>query len=279
MTCNICETITSPYLTGLVLERHKVQYFCCPKCGFIQTEEPYWLNEAYESAISFLDVGLIQRNMHFAPIAETLLRKWFNEKGRFLDYGGGYGMFVRIMRDYGFNFYRQDAYCENLFAKYFDVSDLAEHKTFELITAFEVFEHLPDPVTALKHMLTYGDAILFSTQVQPFKGVKPETWWYFMMDGGQHVSLYSRQSLQTLADQFGLYYNYNEGDLHLFSKHKINNKAFSFFTQPRNSLLYNKIYGRRLMSLTPADFKYTQNLLKNKTDATIQSTEHGEDSH
>lgn len=278
MTCNICGAITSPYLTGLVLGRHKVQYFSCTLCDFIQTEKPYWLSEAYESAISFLDVGLIQRNMYFAPITETLLRKWFNIEGRFLDYGGGYGMFVRIMRDRGFNFYRQDAYCENLFAKYFDVNDLAEHETIELVTAFEVFEHLPEPVIALKQMLTYSDAILFSTQVQPFKGVKPETWWYFMTDGGQHVSLYSRQSLQTLADQFGLYYNYNENDLHLFSKKKINNKMFSLFTQSRNSMLYNKIYGRRSVSLTSADFKYTQSLLKKKPDAIIQSTQYGKNS-
>ena len=269
MTCKICEAITLPYLTGLVLGRHQVQYFCCTKCNFIQTEEPYWLKEAYESAISFLDVGLIQRNIHFAPLTETLLRKWFDEKGRFLDYGGGYGMFVRLMRDRGFSFYRQDTYCENLFAKYFDINNLAEHSTFELITAFEVFEHLPDPVSELKRILTYSDAILFSTQVQPFKDVKPETWWYFMMDAGQHISLYSRESLQSLADRFGLHYNYNGNDLHLFSKKKINNKTFSFLTHPRYSQLYNKIYGRNNAPLTPTDFEHMLNLLKKRSGAII----------
>ena len=267
MTCKICKAITVPYLVGKVMGKYQVQYFRCTECGFIQTEEPYWLGEAYESAISWLDVGLIQRNMHLTPLTETVLRRWFDINGQFLDYGGGYGMFVRMMRDRGFNFYRQDAYCANLFAKYFDISDSAQHGPFELVTAFEVFEHLPDPVNELEHVLTYSDAILFSTQVQPFTDVKPETWWYFMMDAGQHVSLYSRESLQTLANRFGLYYNYNENDLHLFSRRKINNKVFSFFTQPRSSKLYNKLYGRHLPSLIPADFEYMQNLVRKQLNA------------
>lgn len=248
------------------MRKHEVQYFRCTKCNFIQTEEPYWLNEAYESAISWLDVGLILRNLHLAPLAETIIRKWFNKVGYFLDYGGGYGMFVRLMRDRGFNFYRQDAYCINLFAKYFDISDFAEPEKFELITAFEVFEHLPDPINELERMLKYGDAILFSTEVQPFENVNSDNWWYFMMDAGQHVSLYSRKSLQALADHFGLFYNYNESNLHLFSRRKINNKTFSLLTQPRNSRLYNKIFGRDTPSLITSDFKYLQGLVKKQLD-------------
>lgn len=272
MTCTICDANTEPYFTGMVIRKHKVHYYRCTSCNFIQTETPYWLDEAYESAISWLDVGLIQRNINLAPIVETLLRKWFNASGRFLDYGGGYGMFVRMMRDRGFNFYRQDAYCTNLFAKYFDISDLNKSETFEIVTAFEVFEHLPDPVREVERMLTLGNAILFSTEVQPSADVKPETWWYFMPDAGQHVSLYSRASLQALANRFGLFYNYNDNDLHLFSRHKINNKLFSLITQPRNSRIYNKIYGRHSTSLITPDFEYMQRVVRAELDKTISQT-------
>jgi len=39
-------------------------------------------------------------------------------------------VYVRLMRDEGYNFYRQDVYCENIFAKSFDVEDLKEKKFF-----------------------------------------------------------------------------------------------------------------------------------------------------
>ncbi len=51
-------------------------------------------------------------------------------------------MFVRLMRDNGFDFYRSDRQCENLFAKGFEAS-LDVSPSYELLTAFEVFEHLP----------------------------------------------------------------------------------------------------------------------------------------
>ena len=31
-------------------------------CDFLQTEEPFWLKEAYESAIGITDTGIIKRN-------------------------------------------------------------------------------------------------------------------------------------------------------------------------------------------------------------------------
>ena len=37
---------------GLVLRKHDIAYHRRDECDFIQTEEPYWLDEAYSSAIS-----------------------------------------------------------------------------------------------------------------------------------------------------------------------------------------------------------------------------------
>ncbi len=38
----------------------------------------------------------------------------------FLDYAGGYGVFTRLMRDIGFDFYWHDPYTQNLFANGFE---------------------------------------------------------------------------------------------------------------------------------------------------------------
>jgi len=40
-----------------------------------------------------------------------------NPDGIFLDYAAGYGLFVRLMRDAGYNFRWSDLYCQNLFVR------------------------------------------------------------------------------------------------------------------------------------------------------------------
>ncbi len=49
---------TKLLFTAKVLGKYDVQYYQCVITGFIQTEEPYWLEEAYSSAITKLDIGL-----------------------------------------------------------------------------------------------------------------------------------------------------------------------------------------------------------------------------
>jgi hypothetical protein len=217
-TCKICLGNSATYDQKLVLDQYQVTYFKCGTCGFIQTEEPYWLEQAYGNAITSLDIGLIYRNEHNAPIVGTVIKRLFDSHRSFIDYGGGYGLLVRMMRDRGFDFYRQDKFCENLFAKDFDYED-APVKRFELLTAFEVLEHLVDPVAELKEMAKLSDNFLFSTELQPESSQALADWWYFTPETGQHVSLYTSRALQVLAEQFGMHL-LSFHDLHLFTRDK-----------------------------------------------------------
>lgn len=218
MNCRICTQQTAPSFETCVLAKYQVSYFQCAHCGFIQTEEPYWLPEAYSSAMTKLDVGLVGRNHFLAQQTERILLDFFNPRLKFLDYGGGYGLFVRMLRDRGIDFYRQDRYCQNIFAEYFDLEDLPEGSSFELITAFEVFEHLIDPTVEVERMLALSDAILFSTALQPEAHPTPASWWYFIPETGQHVSLYSRKSLEIMAERFHCQFYTDGSNLHLFSR-------------------------------------------------------------
>ena len=119
----------------------------------MQTEEPYWLEEAYKASINDSDTGMMMRSFWHRNIAATLIYFLFNQKGQFLDYGGGYGVFVRLMRDVGYDFYWQDKHTENLFAKGFEFP-VSEKLTIELLTCFEAFEHFVEPVTELKNLLS-----------------------------------------------------------------------------------------------------------------------------
>ena len=256
MNCPICESAATHYFSTKLLGKYDVQYFRCTRCKFIFTEPPYWLDEAYSSAITRLDIGLISRNEYMTPIVQAVIKTWFDANSRFIDYGGGYGMLVRMMRDRGFDYYRQDIYCDNLYAALFDVSDVPPFKA-ELLTAFEVFEHLVDPIDELEKMLQYSDTVLFSTTVQPTTDVSPETWWYVAPETGQHISLYSRASLQALARRFSLNYNWNDQNIHLFSRNIINNTFFKVVTHPRTIKYYNKFIGNR-PGLLEKDFQFVR---------------------
>lgn len=197
-------------------------YYQCEKCGFLQTEEPYWLEEAYKSgAISALDTGILYRNINLRHRTQTILQRLFSEFNDFyaLDYGGGEGIFVRMMRDSGYNFYRHDLFADNLYARFFDLKDVPRGTRFDILTAFEVFEHLANPLAEIKKMLEYSDILLFSTELQPAEdNLELKDWWYLVPETGQHISFYNQTSLEKIADLLDLNFYTDQMNLHILSK-------------------------------------------------------------
>jgi hypothetical protein len=237
--CKICNSNTFSIFNAYILKKYPVQYLQCENCSFIQTEEAFWLNEAYEDAITKQDIGLLYRNRIITPILKSLIKLFFDKKKDILDYGAGYGVLVRTLRDYGYKMYRHDKYCINLFAEGFDHQD--DNKRYELLTAFEVFEHLVDPVSEVEKMLKLSDNIFFSTEVQPFKNITPDNWWYVMPETGQHIALYSILSLKNISEKYNLNFYSNGKNLHLFTKKKINYFIFKLATKHRLSLVIDTL--------------------------------------
>lgn len=254
MICKICGSATEQTMSAVLMNKHRVSYYQCKACQFIQTEEPYWLAEAYSDAIASLDIGLVSRNESSAVLVQAIVHRLFDRQGRCADYGGGYGMLVRMMRDRGYDFYRYDTYCENIFAKGFDTLLPSDAPVHTLLTAFEVFEHLTDPVQEVKKMLTYSRSILFSTQLQPPGPVSPDTWWYVLPETGQHIALYSRRSLEILAEQFNMYYYCGKNSFHLFTDQPVSKQWFTALTDWRIARLYNILARTRQTSLLDSDY-------------------------
>lgn len=257
--CKICSEKVELLGEGTILQKYKIKYFQCSVCGFVQTEDSYWLNESYSDAINRTDVGLISRNLLYSRVVKSILNFFFNKKARFIDYGAGYGLFVRMMRDFGFDFYWHDIYCENIFAKDFTASD---SERFEVLTAFEVFEHLNDPSEELDKMLEYSDSILFSTELFPASAPKPGHWWYYGLDHGQHIAIYSKRSLEILAAKRGLYFYSNGKNLHLFTKKKISSSIFKVVANLKIGYTLSYLYNNH--SLLDGDFQDSIQKLKSK---------------
>ena len=221
MICKICGGNSLPMHQALVLGKYKVDYFKCGNCNFTQTQKPIWLEEDYQSAITGLDIGLVNRNLYLVRETPAILNSCFPDALKFLDYGGGFGLYVRMMRDEGFNFFRQDYFCENIFAKHFDVTDLPDGTVFDLVTAFEVFEHLEDPIQEIERIFKYSKNILFSTVIAPEESSEFKNWWYVSPETGQHISFYSLESLEYIAQKFNLNFYSNGVNLHLLSTKKM----------------------------------------------------------
>lgn len=251
MKCKICNSNTSEVFRAKIINKYDIGYFQCSFCNFLQTEKPYWLEEAYSSAISSSDTGIIARNEILSKVATFVLRWCCDKNGKFLDFGGGYGIFTRIMRDYGFDFFWYDKYASNILARGFE-GDISSGKIYSGITSFENFEHFEEPIKEIKLMLELSDFILFSTHLLPPQLPQPNDWWYYCLEHGQHVSFYSRKAFEYIAREMKLNFTTNGVNLHILSKRQFSNKLFLLEKLFRKSGLSNLL---KLPSRTEADMK------------------------
>jgi len=249
-SCRICHGDAGLAFETTVLRRHRVRYFSCDVCGCLQSERPYWLEEAYAEAIGASDTGIMARNARFSEAAAVVFYTLFNRDGRFVDYGGGYGVFVRLMRDFGFDFLWQDRYAQNLFARGYEHVPGAPA---EAVTAFEVLEHLPDAGAELHDIFGIARNLLCSTVLLPDQGVPAQDWWYYGFDRGTHVCFYRRRTLDYIARQRGIHCVSNGRDLHLLSAAPVRESVFRLLVRASSRLGAAGWVRRRMYSRTESD--------------------------
>lgn len=236
MFCKICGHQSKKIFSATILKKYKVDYFYCDHCGFLQTQEPFWLSEAYQDPISITDTGLLARNISLSKITAVLIYFLFDKNKSCLDFAGGYGTFTRLMRDYGFDYYWHDLYTPNIFAKGFEYHKNIQQR-FELISSFECFEHLPDPLQEIQTMLAICPTILFTTDLLPNPVPQPSQWWYYACDQGQHISFYTHKTLQYIAQQYQVHF-YSHWGIHLLSR-----KEISFFAFKKLIEHHHRLFG------------------------------------
>ena len=234
INCKICGETTQEFDTATILGKYNARYYHCSQCGFVQTEEPYWLEEAYSSALASGDTGVMLRNVQNA--ANLLFLMKFIEDGLCLDFGGAYGVLTRMMRDNGFDFYSYDKYAQNLYAGGFS-GELTGRYT--LVTSFENFEHFVNPMEEIEKILNITQTIFFTTLLLPSTPPPPpQDWWYYGLSTGQHIAFYSKKTLEYIANKYGMRFITNDINTHILSKVKIPENIFKQLN------LYNRINNR-----------------------------------
>lgn len=238
MSCPICSGVMHNCFQAKVLGKYLAQYEACDGCGFLRALNPHWLDEAYTRAIANADTGLVMRNISLANKIARVLYWLMPERGQghYLDAAGGYGILTRIMRDYGFDFYWADKYCENLVAPGFEYSSAIGHCL--VATANEVLEHVVDPKAFVKEVLGLSGAstLIFTTELYKGEPPQPNDWWYYSFATGQHIGFFQQRTLEKLATDLGLKFATSNG-LHILSKEPISqfkldlltNRYFSIF--------------------------------------------------
>lgn len=233
-------------MSGAVLS-HTVDYFECNTCGYVQTEWPFWLEEAYSKPINVSDTGVVARNLANARIVLGSLWHLGCLTGRVVDYAGGCGLLVRLLRDYGVDALWSDRYCSNVLASGFEHTG----EKAELATAFEAFEHFLDPERELLEMLKIAPNILLSTQLIPEPIPAHQAWWYFGKEHGQHIGFFRLRTLKLLARKYGKTLWTNGMSYHLLTDSPANSTTWRFIT--RFNHLAPPLTARKLHSRTQAD--------------------------
>ncbi len=181
-----------------------VTYYRCPWCRFLFTRFfDDWSPEdfrrfVYNDDYVRVDGAYVSARPKKDAEAVAALLDGLPKNLRILDYGSGSGIFGRELGARGYS----DVTSYDPFAQPEPPSG-----DFDLVTLFEVIEHVPDSQAVLRdvqRMLRPGAAILFSSGFQPphittLRG----NWWYVGPRNG-HCSIFSIDAMAMVVERLGL---------------------------------------------------------------------------
>jgi Methyltransferase domain len=229
-SCRLCAGATTPKFS-LEAPPGTISYFECVSCGSLQTQEPTWLEQAYaQSNMSDLDTGSVQRALHNCAFILLLAKLLPIHKS--LDFGGGNGLLCRMLRDRGLDAHSVDNYCRPTYARRYEGS---LSNKYDLITAFEVFEHLPRPAIELGTLFSANARFIVAT-TEVYLG-QDASWFYLCPEHGQHVFFYSRKALANTAKRYSYTY-YPVHQWHLFATEPIPSLKLAILKKFSSSVLF-----------------------------------------
>ncbi|MBF0444316.1 MAG: class I SAM-dependent methyltransferase [Magnetococcales bacterium] len=223
MSCYLCGSDKSTLRNGQVRDNPKALINQCSQCGLVFLTQ-ISLGESLDDF--YRESGMHSENLF--SIEQWLLDTKQDDNRRFnsfkvqitnksvLDFGCGAGGFLLQAKDVAKSVAGIEL--EKRLSKHFlqnglevvgDINDFAPTRKFDIITAFHVVEHLPDPRFILKNLLKYlapdgkiiievpnaQDALLTLYENEPFSKF---TYW------SCHLYLFNASNLDQLVQQVGM---------------------------------------------------------------------------
>lgn len=219
MRCRICNGELD-YLGRVPFERNSfevpillpnvIEYYKCTKCYSITA--PDMLDLTVEQlGQTIYNKDYIKFDPHYTEIrpktCRDILTKVFTRSNRFkhLDYGSGSGLLVKLLKDTGWDSTGYDPYSEAL---------LPEGQ-FNLVTAFEVFEHstnIDATIKDIKNYLKHSGVLMFSTLLATRD---TDISWEYILPRNGHINIQSAESMKILAKNNGLFFSSINDSIHI----------------------------------------------------------------
>ena len=196
-----------------------IYYFTCRECQFTfapefeNWKESDFSEHIYNEQYTYIDPDYTDiRPRNNAELLDRLFGI-YKDSITHLDFGGGNHLLSKLLRQKQWTSTSFDPFAE-------DRQDLSSLGHFNLLSAFEVFEHSPNTSTLMDNLcslLTDDGIIIFSTLASD-GNIAPRqrlSWWYAAPRNG-HVSLFSRKSLFLLGARHGFRFGSFSANLHVF---------------------------------------------------------------
>jgi SAM-dependent methyltransferase len=193
-----------------------VYYRRCSACGFVYTDffnawtQAEFTEFIYNDNYVKVDPDYLERRPMLN--AQTISSMFGRTKNiALLDYGGGTGRLSECLRSDGF-----------AIADSFD--PLTPHhatlpaRRYDVVTCFEVLEHLCDPISGIESIARHVDErgiVYFSTSLQDADFDKAGLGWWYIGPRNGHISIFSRSALTLAWGRFGFRIGSFNNNFHL----------------------------------------------------------------
>jgi len=187
---------------------HPICYHICNNCNFIFTvdfddwDKKDFLEHIYNDDYTLTDPDYVGvRSIENANWLCSGLANLINNSMQLLDYGAGDNQLCKELNRRGYNTIGWDPMWDTK-------PEFSASETFDVVTAFEVLEHTPNPLKTIKEIAKFVKPItgivVFSTLINEV--VKPEercNHWYLAPRNG-HVCMHSLSSLKLMFELVGM---------------------------------------------------------------------------